>query len=90
MKNAFDKMWETVEEQKRKSMVKKLDNRNHWCDLETCVFQRSKQAIREHIYLLAVEKLGVALAGHITGILLELDNFDLVDMLKSHSGGGRK
>merc|ERR1712076_248674 len=46
--------------------------------LATCTPQQQKQM------------LGVELAGRITGMLLELDNSDLMDMLGAHDDGGEE
>lgn len=58
--------------------------------LATCNSQQQKQTLGEYLYPLISEMQGMELAGRITGMLLELDNSDLMDMLQAHDEGGEE
>ena len=58
--------------------------------LATCSPQQQKQTLGEYLYPIISEMQGVELAGRITGMLLELDNSDLMDMLQAHDEGGEE
>jgi len=58
--------------------------------LATCTPQQQKQTLGEYLYPIISEMQGVELAGRITGMLLELDNSDLMDMLGAHDDGGEE
>lgn len=58
--------------------------------LATCTPQQQKQTLGEYLYPIIAEMQGVELAGRITGMLLELDNSDLMDMLQAHDEGGEE
>lgn len=58
--------------------------------LATCNSQQQKQLLGEHLYPIIAEMQGMDLAGRITGMLLELDNSDLMDMLQAHDEGGEE
>jgi polyadenylate-binding protein len=49
-----------------------------------------KQTLGEHLYPIIADMQGMELAGRITGMLLELDNSDLIDMLQAHDDGGEE
>jgi polyadenylate-binding protein len=51
---------------------------------------QQKQQLGEHLYPIIAEMQGMELAGRITGMLLELDNSDLIDMLQAHEDGGEE
>jgi len=58
--------------------------------LAQCTPQQQKQQLGEFLYPIILEMQGVDLAGRITGMLLELDNSDLMDMLQAHAEGGEE
>lgn len=58
--------------------------------LATCSSQQQKQTLGEYLYPIIAEMQGMELAGRITGMLLELDNSDLMDMLQAHDEGGEE
>ena len=58
--------------------------------LAGCTPQQQKQTLGEYLYPIIAEMQGVDLAGRITGMLLELDNSDLMDMLGAHDEGGEE
>merc|ERR1712178_636032 len=58
--------------------------------LAQCTPQQQKQQLGELLYPIILEMQGVDLAGRITGMLLELDNSDLTDMLGAHDEGGEE
>jgi polyadenylate-binding protein len=58
--------------------------------LAMCSSSQQKQTLGEHLYPIIAELQGVELAGRITGMLLELDNSDLIDMLQAHEEGGEE
>lgn len=51
---------------------------------------QQKQQLGEHLYPIIQEMQGMELAGRITGMLLELDNSDLLEMLQAHDEGGEE
>lgn len=52
--------------------------------------QQQKQNLGEMLYPIISQLQGNDLAGRITGMLLELDNADLVEMLSAHEEGGEE
>ena len=58
--------------------------------LATCTSQQQKQTLGEYLYPIIADMQGMDLAGRITGMLLELDNSDLMDMLQAHDEGGEE
>lgn len=52
--------------------------------------REQKQQLGEHLYPIIANLQGSDLAGRITGMLLELDNSDLIDMLQAHEEGGEE
>lgn len=58
--------------------------------LATANSQQQKQTLGEYLYPIIAEMQSMDLAGRITGMLLELDNSDLMDMLQAHDEGGEE
>lgn len=55
--------------------------------------QQKQHPLAEHLYPANAEMQGMkhsSYAGRITGMLLELDNLDLIDMLQDHDDGGEE